>query len=199
MPRGKRLVWMVTLGIGIFLTLGTVSYFLAIHNLDKTFANVDLKPFGFIFKKAAADFVVVKQSPKKSVRAEGYLDAYEHDPAGFQSDSRLFDTWVSSTHIGEETLKNTLTGSWVRSSAEADYLPRTDRTDQWGHSFCLLRRSDTLVVVSAGPKALGPPTCRDIKITAIELTELPRKKLIETPAGNLVFVLDQERVSTSSR
>jgi hypothetical protein len=199
MPSRKRIVWILTLGIGIFLILVTIGYVLTIHNLGNTFAKADLEPFGFIFKKAIADLVVVKQSPKKSVRAEGYLDAYERDPAAFQSDSRLFDTWVSSTQIGEETLKDTLPGSWVRSSADADYLPRTNRTDPWGHSFCLLRRSDTLVVVSAGPKAFGPPTCRDIKITAIELTELPRRKLIETPAGNLVFVLDQERVATSSR
>jgi hypothetical protein len=190
---------MVTLGIGIFLALGTVSYLLAIHNLDKTFANVDLKPFEFIFKKTAADLVVVKQHPKVSAQTQGYLKAYESNPAGFQSDSQLFDAWVSSAKIGEDTLKNTLPGSWARSSTDADYLLRTDRTDPWGHSFCLLRRGDTLVVVSAGPKALSSPTCKDIKIAGQELARIPRKKLIETPAGNLIFVLDQERVSTSSR
>jgi hypothetical protein len=190
---------MVTLGIGIFLVLGTVSYFVAIHNLDKTFANVDLKPFEFIFKKAAADLVVVKQHPKVSAQTQGYLKAYESNPADFQSDSHIFETWVSSAQIGEDTFKNTLPGSWARSSADADYLLRTNRADPWGHSFCLLRRGDTLVVVSAGPKALSSPTCRDIKIAGQELAALPRKKLIETPAGNLIFVVDQERVSTSNR
>ncbi len=105
---------MVTLGLGVFLALGTVSYFLAIHNLDKTFANVDLKPFGVIFKKAAADLVVVKQSQKESARGQGYLDAYKSGPAAFESDSLFFDTWVSSAQIGEQTLKNTLPGSWVQ-------------------------------------------------------------------------------------
>lgn len=106
MPSRKRIVWILTLGIGIFLILVTIGYVLTIHNLGNTFAKADLEPFGFIFKKAIADLVVVKQSPKKSVRAEGYLDAYERDPAAFQSDSRLFDTWVSSTQIGEETQRS---------------------------------------------------------------------------------------------
>jgi hypothetical protein len=141
----------------------------------------------------------VKQPPKKSTQNQSYLDAYERNPAAFQSDSRLFDTWVSSAQIGEDTLKNTLPGSWVRSSADADYLVRANRTDPWGHSFCLLRRRYTLVIVSAGPKALSSPTCRDIKITGEDLAGLPRNKLIETPAGNLIFVIDQKRVSTSSR
>jgi hypothetical protein len=66
MPSRKRIVWILALGIGIFLILGTIGYVVTIHNLDKTFASVDLKPFGFIFKKAAADLVVVKQFPKKS-------------------------------------------------------------------------------------------------------------------------------------
>jgi hypothetical protein len=197
MPRRKEIVWMVTLGIGIFVALGTVSYFVVIHNLDRTFANVDLKPFGFIFKKAATDFLVVKQSPKELSQTRPNLEAYENNPGAFQSDARLFDTWVSAAQIGEDTLKKTLPGSWVRSSAHADYLLRTNRTDPWGHSFCLLRRNNTLVVVSAGPKALSSPICRDIKINAQELAGLPRSKLIETPAGNLIFVIDRERVSMS--
>jgi hypothetical protein len=197
MPSGKRIVWIVMLGIGILLALGTVGYFVAIHNLNKTFANVDLKPFGFILKKAATDILVIKQSPKEPSQTHGYLEAYQNNPAAFQSDARLFDTWVSSARIGEDTLKKTLPGSWVRSSADSDYLLRTNRTDPWGHSFCLLRRNNTLVVVSAGPKALISPVCRDIKITREELTALPRKKLIETPAGNLIFVFDQEQVSIS--
>ena len=67
MPSRKRIVWILALGIGIFLILGTIGYVVTIHNLDKTFASVDLKPFGFIFKKAAADLVVVKQFQKSLI------------------------------------------------------------------------------------------------------------------------------------
>ena len=57
---------------------------------------------------------------------------------------------------------------------------------------------DDVLVVSAGPKAPGSPACRNIRIEAKDLAELPHGKLLESPAGYLILVVDKahaDRVS----
>jgi hypothetical protein len=81
--------------------------------------------------------------------------------------------------------------NWVRSGSDIQYRKPEDRNDAWGHAFCLLRREDTLLIISAGSAAPSTPLCRDIHMEARELAQLPHGKLLESPSGAFLLVLDK--------
>jgi hypothetical protein len=182
--------------LGALIITGISIYFWAGHSLQFAFAKADFQPLGTIFKKAAADLLVVRQPSKAETKSGALLDLYQQNPAVFQADAKLFDVWHTALQVGNATLSHTPSGSWVRSTADATYLSPIYRTDPWQHSFCLLRRGDMLLVISSGPKAPISPVCNDVQITEAELAQLPRGRLLETPSGNLTLVLGK-RVSES--
>ena len=197
MASRRRIITIVAMGFGVLLILGLAGYFRAIHDLDAAFAKADFGPLGFIFKKAAADVLVVKQPSKEVPKSGGIVDLYQRDPAAFQADARLFDAWISAQQIGRSTLESAPPGSWVRSTAEASYLSPDRRRDPWNHFVCLLRRDNILLVISGGPRAPISPICRDIQVRESELAQLPRGRLLESPSGNLILVLD-DKLSAST-
>ncbi len=159
--------------------------------LDFHFSHAGLEPLEMALKKAASDVVVAKRGAKPAGASEGYLVAYQEHQEVFRQDAKLFDTWSAAAKLGLASLKSTLRGNWVRSSADAQYVPVQDRIDPWEHNFCLLRRNDDMLVVSAGPNAPGSPSCRDIQLEAKDLAELTHGKLLETPAGYFLLVVDK--------
>jgi hypothetical protein len=188
----RRIAWIAAISVGVLLSLGTAGYFWAMHSLSSGVSKLDLEPLGVIFKKAASDVLVAKRESKPATLSQGFIELYQRNPGAFRADAKLFDAWVSATQIGRSTLKSTRSGSWVRSTADAGYLSPDRRGDPWNHFVCLLRRKDTLLVISAGPRAPSSPVCEDIQVGEGELSQLPRSKLLETPSGNLILVLDHK-------
>ena len=197
MASRRRIIAIVAMAFGVLLILGAAGYFWAIHDLGTAFAKADFGPLGVIFKKAAADVLVVKQPSKELPKSGRIVDLYQRNPAAFQSDARLFDAWMSAGQIGRSTLESTQPGSWIRSTADASYLSPDLRRDPWNHFVCLLRRNNILLVIGGGPRAPTSPICKDIQVRESELAQLPRSRLIETPSGNLILVLDN-KISTST-
>jgi hypothetical protein len=164
------------------------------HELALSISGIrfDSAPLEMALMRAASDLFVVKRPDSNPARLSGgYLAAYQRDPGGFQKDAKLLDAWIVSAELGVAALKNTPRGNWVGSSADANYIASQDRVDPWNHSFCLLRRDDDVLVVSGGPKAPSSPACRDIRLDAKDLAELPRGKLLESPAGYLMLVVNK--------
>jgi len=192
MTRIRKIVRFVVLSLGVILLVGVVGWFWFMHEFRLNISRSDIDPLEMSLKKAASDVVVVKRPDSKPASVSGgYLIAYQRDPESFNKDAKLFDTWMASAKLGLAALKNTRRGNWVRSSADADYVASQDRVDPWNHTFCLLRRDDDLLVVSGGPKAPGSPLCRDIQLKAKDLAELPHGKLLESPAGYFILVVDK--------
>src|SRR5258706_2794641 len=192
MTRIRKIVRFEVLSLGVILLVGVVGWFWFMHEFRLNVSQSDIEPFEMTLKKAASDVVVVKRPDSKPASVSGgYLIAYQRDPESFNKDAKLFDTWMASAKLGLAALKNTRRGNWVRSSADADYVASQDRVDPWNHTFCLLRRDDDLLVVSGGPKAPGSPLCRDIQLKAKDLAELPHGKLLESPAGDFILVVEQ--------
>lgn len=137
------------------------------------------------FKAAIANVTVVKRpgTPTLLTKPSTYGNTE------LQADAKLFDAWQSAVELGDSTLRHTESGDWVKSSLGADFVPSEKRLDPWNHAFCLLRRDDALVVISAGPSAPSSPTCKNIQIDTKELTQLPRKRLLQSPDGYLVLSL----------
>jgi hypothetical protein len=126
------------------------------------------------------------------------LTDLQHDPDAPRRNAKLLDAWTASVKLGSAALKNTPAGNWVRSSADGDYIASQDRVDPWSHTFCLLRRGDDVLVVSGGPKAPNSPACRDIRLQAKDLAGLPRRKLLESPAGYLMQPLVTSNLAPTS-
>jgi len=192
MVRTREIVRAAMLSLGVILLAGTAGWFWFVHEFRLNISQSDVGPFEVMMKKAASQLLVMKRPDSKPVSLTGgYLIAYQNDPEGFKRDAKLFDTWTASVKLGSAALKNAPHGNWVRSSADADYVAPQDRVDSWSHTFCLLRRDDDVLVVSGGPNAPGSPACRDVQLQAKDLAELPHGKLLESPAGYLILVVDK--------
>ncbi|HEV2397677.1 MAG TPA: hypothetical protein VGS27_12095 [Candidatus Sulfotelmatobacter sp.] len=153
--------------------------------------SISVEPFVTIVKKAASDVVVAKQSPSssQSTLPAGYLLAYEQNREGFNADAKLFDAWLTASQLGTFVLERGPNGNWVRNSSAIEHLEPKFRLDPWGHSLCVLRRGDSVLVISGGPYAPSSPVCMNVRMTDEDLAAFPHKKLLQTPAGSLVLVV----------
>jgi len=195
--RGRRIAVAGTSILGLFVVLVVGSWIGVTHSTSDLAA--DLRPLELAIKKSAVDSLLFIKHPNSTVvPANEYSTRSFHDLAALKADENIFDTWQVASQLGEQTLQST-TGDWVRSSTEADYTSPNQRVDAWGHAFCLLRRANIVVVVSAGPNATSSPVCKDIRVTAEELAQLPRARLLESPAGYLILALDQGPKATGTR
>jgi len=120
--------------------------------------------------------------------AQGYAVAYERNPEGFRADATLFETWSRAMALGSQALESGPAGNWVHSSLDVNGSTE-NRLDPWNHAFCMLRRENMLVVVSAAPSS---PLCKDVQIQAEELSQLPHGRLLESPSGSLILVIERK-------
>ncbi len=194
MPPPSKLARVIAYGLGVtlfaFVCLALSLAFAARSmRLDFHFSQADWQPFATTFKSTLSNFFVVRRPAPGSDQTK--FPDLQHDPDAVRKNAKLFEAWTASMKLGSATLKSTPGGNWVRSSADADYVASQDRVDPWDHTFCLLRRGDDVLVVSGGPKAPNSPSCRDIRLQAKDLVELPRRKLLESPAGYLMLVVNK--------
>jgi hypothetical protein len=195
MTQPSRVARVIAYSLGIILLAFACFSFwmvLAIRSMriDLHFSKTDWEPFATAFKSTLSNFFVIRHTTG-AVSNQVRFPNSERDPDRVLRNAKLFDTWVASVKLGRATLKSAPSGNWVRSSADADYVPPQDRVDPWNHTFCLLRRDDEVLVVSGGPKAPDSPACRDIQLKADDLAEMPHRKLLESPAGYFILVVDK--------
>ena len=190
MSRHGKFALRITIALGATLLFGTGGWFYLKWSLSKSLRTLNVAPFTTIMEKAGSDLVVMRQrGPSPPRLPRGYLVAYEQDPEGFKGDAKLFETWVYAMSVSTSVLLNGPDGNWVKSSSDLDSAKPASRLDPWQHPFCLLRRDDAVLAISAGPHAPGPPACKNIAMTAEDLATLPQKKLLESPSGSLVLVI----------
>jgi len=195
MAVNRKFTLRIATAIGAILLLGTGGWFYLNWSLSKSLRTLNLAPFATIAEKVGSDLVVMKQSrPSQTPIPRGYLVAYEQDPEGFKGDAKLFETWMSAISLSTSVLENGPDGNWVKSSSDFESAKPESRLDPWQHPFCLLRRDDAVLTISAGPRAPGSPTCNNIAMTAADLETFPQRKLLESPSGSLVLVITRSSV-----
>jgi hypothetical protein len=190
----SKLARAIAYGLGItLLAVACSSLWMAFAirsmRFDFPFSKTDWEPFATTFKSTLSNFFVIRRATAASDQMR--FPDLQHNPDAVRGNAKLFDAWMESVKLGSAALKSTPRGNWVRSSSDADYVASQDRLDPWNHTFCLLRRGDDVLVVSGGPKAPRSPTCRDIQLQAKDLAGLPRRKLLESPAGYVMLVVDK--------
>ena len=188
----RKIIKIAAFYLGILLIAWIAAGFLISRAFRPIFSPSDAEPLEMVFKKAMSDVVVVKRTDGYSPQitpSPGYLVAYENNQEEFKADAKLFDTWTAAIQLGSDVLEHAPTGDWLKSSSQIEYAKPVYRVDAWGHSFCLLRRGNRVLMISGGPEAPGSPICKDIPMTAEELRGMPESKLLESPAGALVLVV----------
>ena len=128
----------------------------------------------------------VPLQPEKAT-GEGALAFYEKNPQALQRDKKYFETWHSALAIADAGRKGERQlGRWESSTA-ASWIAASQRTDAWGHAFCVQSDQQETIVVSPGPHALSSLDCNSLKITGEDLDQMPQGRLNPHASGALIL------------
>ncbi len=118
---------------------------------------------------------------------EGALAYYQKNPQALQRDKRYFETWHSALAIADAGRKGEhQPGRWESSTA-ATWIAPSQRTDAWGHAFCVRSDQAQTIVLSPGPQALSSLDCNTLKVPEEELVRMPQGRLNPIASGALIL------------
>jgi len=133
---------------------------------------------------------------------QGALAYYQKNPQALQRDKKYFETWHSALAIADAGRKGEhQLGRWESSTA-ASWIASSQRTDAWGHAFCVQSDQQQTIVVSPGPQALSSLDCNTLKVSGDELATMPQARLNPHASGALILFLKRSGdagVSAGSR
>ena len=120
-------------------------------------------------------------------KGEGALTYYQKNPQALQRDKKYFETWHSALAIADAGRKSEQKlGRWESSTA-ASWIAPSQKTDAWGHAFCVQSDQQETIVVSPGPQALSSLDCNSLKITGEELAQMSQARLNPHASGALIL------------
>jgi hypothetical protein len=128
----------------------------------------------------------VRLQPGKA-SGEGALAFYEKNPQALHRDKKYFETWHSALAIADAGRKGEHQLSRWESSTAASWIASSQRTDAWGHAFCVQSDQQETIVVSPGPQALSSLDCNSLKIAGEELAQMPQGRLNPHASGALIL------------
>ncbi len=128
----------------------------------------------------------VRLQPGKA-SGEGALAFYEKNPQALQRDKKYFETWHSALAIADAGRKGEQKPGRWESSTAASWIAPSQRTDAWGHAFCVQSDQQETIVVSPGPQALSSLDCNNLKVTGKELAQMPQGRLNPHASGALIL------------
>lgn len=118
---------------------------------------------------------------------DGALAYYQKNPKALQRDKKYFETWHSALAIADAGRKSEQKPGRWESSTAASWIAPSQRTDAWGHAFCVQSDHKETIVVSPGPQAVGSLDCSSVKITGEELDQMPQGRLNPHTSGALIL------------
>jgi hypothetical protein len=125
---------------------------------------------------------------------EGTLAFYQKNPQALQRDKRYFETWHSALAIADAGRKSEhQLGRWESSTA-ATWVAPSQKTDAWGHAFCVQSDQQETIVVSPGPQALSSLDCNSLKVSEDELGQMPQGRLNPHASGALILFVRKSGV-----
>lgn len=128
----------------------------------------------------------VRLQPGKA-SGEGALAFYEKNPQALPQDKKYFETWHSALAIADAGRKGEQgLGRWESSTA-ATWVAPSQKTDAWGHAFCVQSDQQETIVVSPGPQALSSLDCNSLKVSEDELGQMPQGRLNPHVSGALIL------------
>jgi hypothetical protein len=121
------------------------------------------------------------------VPAQGALAFYQKNPQALQRDKKYAETWYSALAIADAGRKREHQTRRWESGLTASWIAPSQRTDAWGHAFCVRSDQEMTVVFSPGPQALGSLDCDTVQLPEEELTRMPQARLNPVASGALIL------------
>ena len=123
-------------------------------------------------------------------QGKGLLAAYRKDPEKFRRYSALLETALNSSTVADALRQTPTSAKLPSDSLGVTSLRRDQEIDAWGHPYCFLASGDLLAVISLGPEAKSPASCRTLAASRRDVFSAPRK-LYERPSGEVILIVDR--------
>jgi len=201
----KKYIRAIVLGVVILVLLGIAGPYFLEWSLDRAFEPA-LKKGGAVGQlKDVLEATVgstlargdARLRPEQSADA-GALDYYGKNPQALQRDKKYFETWHSALSIADVAGKGEHQLDHWETSASAPWIAPPDRTDAWGHAFCVRSDQDQIIVLSPGPQALSSLDCNTLKIPDEKLDQMPEARLNPIGSGALILIVKKRSDSKSA-
>lgn len=199
----KTKVVMAILGTAV---LSGAVYCFALRNLNKGFQKADsqapqafqdlLEAAGGRFATGATGSEGIEATPgtenffnPPTHVGQGLVEYYQRHPGEFERDKRYFETYLSAFAIARTMQAGEQTVNRWTASTDLKWISPSNRTDPWGHPFCVRSSPQRIVVVSPGMQASGPLDCQTLDLPEKDLAKMASARLNVQASGALVFVL----------
>src|ERR1700683_3030707 len=162
----KKYIPAVLLGVATLVLLGVAGRYFLIWSLDRAFEPA-IKQGGAVgHLQDVLKATVGRTLARGDVRLQlgqstdaGALDYYEKNPQALQRDKKYFETWYSALSITNAARKEKHQPDHWETSVSAAWIAASDRTDAWGHAFCVRSNQSQIIVLSPGPRAMSSFDC----------------------------------------
>ncbi|HLG15425.1 MAG TPA: hypothetical protein VJH03_13125 [Blastocatellia bacterium] len=168
--------------------LSGAAYWFVMWNLGRSFGKVDWKGLQDLFEASLGETVTGGEAAEPG---PGAIPYYQEHPGELESDKRHFETWRSALVIASAAQEHERSIQDWTASTNIQWIAPSDRTDGWGHAFCVWSNARLTVVVSPGPRALGSFDCGTLDIPEKDLATMASGRLNVQASGALVLVLVQ--------
>jgi hypothetical protein len=188
----------------VFVVLGVAGRYFVEWSLNGAFQPATREGGGFrqladVFEASVGSTLARGDARLESRQAtgEGALAYYQKNPQTLQLDKKYFETWQSALAIADAGRKgNQQLGQWESSTA-ASWITSSQKTDAWGHAFCVQSDQEETIVVSPGPHAVGSLDCSSLKLAREDLAHMLKARL--NPHASGVLILFVKRSDTGRK
>jgi hypothetical protein len=191
------------------LMLGVVVlYAFAIYELNRSMKRAfgpelqrDLQDFGSALKGTAGEALFEHGTvvPSKANMPAGsnaieqgknLVVAYRKDPERFKKYGALLEAALNAFAVGDAVRQIPASVKLPSDSLGVMSLGGDQKIDAWGHPYCLLASANRIAIISLGPKAKMPASCRNFSISKRDIFSAHRK-LYERPSGEVILIVDR--------
>lgn len=166
------------------------AYWFVSWNLNRSFQKADWGALQALIEAPLGEVVTAKLV---SQSGPGAIPYYQEHPGVLQRDKRYFQTWRSAVLIAASMQRRGQSADEWTSSTSIPWLPLSEKTDPWGHAFCIQSTPVRLVVVSPGPQALASMDCRTLELPESTLAKMTPARLNVDSSGALVFLVNDPK------
>lgn len=182
----------VAISVVVVVVLLAGAYLFVTWNLNRSFRKANWDKLQTLIEAPLGEIVTASVAAKPGPAEIPY---YQKHPGELQRDKNYFETWRSALTIARSMPKHEQgVEKWTRSTG-VPWVPPSNRTDAWGHAFCVTSSPERIVVVSPGPQALASLDCGTLNITDTSLAKMVPGRLNVQPSGALVLVVARAKRS----
>jgi hypothetical protein len=193
--------------LGVTLCVVTL-YALAIYSFNRSMKKAfgpefqrDMQDFGTALKGTAGEALFAHGTviPSKAnmpvgsnaiEQGKSLLAAYRKDPEKFKKYGALLETALNASAVGDAVRQIPASDKLPSDSLGVTSLRGDKKIDAWGHPYCLLASGNRLAIISLGPEAKTPASCRNFSVSKKDIFSAQRK-LYERPSGEVILIVDR--------